>query len=314
MKHERVDIETEVKQRQVAADYFIDLTDALADTLQDFCEKSDILIHDGNSNPAILITFATAAALETDHAAKVASTMATILRDSLLPITDHTLNENLLPSISRSSALLQTLVSSYANIPETKAVKAAEAHKNLTLQEATLWHLTKAVALFSAFAESLTTIQMALKDYNYAQLSQTDKEIKRIFDSLIDRYASEHQKDIQNYISDVTSAVDAIHDLKSDYRTNPAVAQYIKSSSDLPKIIRNLRETHQTESILPDFLAFVTKYETLQNLAKKQKKAAKSQPPIQATVNLNIDHFINNGTFTDNSVTLPPKESKLLNE
>lgn len=48
MKHERADIETEVKQRQVAANYFIDLTDALADTLQDFCEKSDILIHDGN--------------------------------------------------------------------------------------------------------------------------------------------------------------------------------------------------------------------------------------------------------------------------
>jgi len=49
MKHERVDIETEVKQRQVAADYFIDLTDALTKTLQDFCEKSDLLIRDGTA-------------------------------------------------------------------------------------------------------------------------------------------------------------------------------------------------------------------------------------------------------------------------
>jgi len=109
MKHERLDIETEVKQRQVAADYFIDLTDALTKTLQDFCEKSDLLIHDGNSNPAILITFATAAALETDHAANIAGTMAAILKDSLLPITGRTLNENLQPSITKTSALLQTL-------------------------------------------------------------------------------------------------------------------------------------------------------------------------------------------------------------
>lgn len=226
-------------------------------------------------------------------------------------ISDRNLNENLLPSITKTGSLLQTLVSSYSNIPDPKAVKAAQAHKNVHLQEATLWHLTKAVALFSAFTESLTTIQMALKDYNYAQLSQTDKEIKRIFGCLLDRYASEHEKELQTYISDVTSPSDAIHDLKSDYRTNPAVAQYIKSSSDLPKIIRNLRETHQTESILPDFLAFVTKYEALQELAKKQKKAAKSQPPIQATVNLNIDHFINNGTFTDNSNTMIQSSSPL---
>lgn len=314
MKHERVDIETEVKQRQVAADYFIDLTDALTKTLQDFCEKSDLLIHDGNSNPAILITFATAAALETDHAAKIAGTMAAILKDSLLPITGRTLNENLQPSITKTSALLQTLVSSYFNIPEAKAIKAAQAHKNANLQEATIWHLTKAVTLFSAFAESLNNIQISLKDYNYAQLSQTDKEIKHIFDILLSRYAAEHEKELHAYTTEITSASDAIHDLKSDYRTNPAVAQYIKTTSDLPKIIRNLRETHQTESILPDFLAFVTKHELLQDLAKKQKKAAKPQPPIQATVNLNIDHFINNGTFTDNSLNLPPKDAKLLNE
>jgi len=269
MKHERLDIETEVKQRQVAADYFIDLTDALTKTLQDFCEKSDLLIHDGNSNPAILITFATAAALETDHAANIAGTMAAILKDSLLPITGRTLNENLKPSITKTSALLQTLVSSYSNIPEAKAIKAAQAHKNANLQEATIWHLTKAVTLFSAFAESLNSIQMSLKDYNYAQLSQTDKEIKHIFDILLSRYAAEHEKELHAYNTEIASASDAIHDLKSDYRTNPAVAQYIKTTSDLPKIIRNLREAHQTESIFPDFLAFVTKYEALQDLAKK---------------------------------------------
>lgn len=36
------------------------------------------------------------------------------------------------------------------------------------------------------------------------------------------------------------------------------------------------------------------------------------QQPVN--INIAIDRFINNGTFTDNSVAIPPNESKLLNE
>ena len=90
-----IDTESLMQQRKVAAEYFVDLTTELLHTLEHFCIKVNQLTQDGNQNPAVIVTLATAAALETDTTARFATTMVNILKGSLLPLSNSKIEPQL---------------------------------------------------------------------------------------------------------------------------------------------------------------------------------------------------------------------------
>lgn len=290
MKRETIDLETEMQQRQKAGEYFADLTDSLSSSLDTFITKTNSLMEDGNANPAIFIALAVAAALETDHVAGMASAMTRVLKTALLPLSDRKINKDLEKRLSQAHNLVQNLVSAVGSTTEKQAVEAAQKHQNQQLRESTLWLLASAMPTLTAFTQSLSNLQVALKDCTYALLGESDADIKRLFQVSADRYEAEHTAQLESFLQEDLDPAETLRDLKSDYRQNPAVALYIKSSTDIPHIIHKLREQQQTESVLLDLYEYRMKQKALQSRISKQRKK-------KAVIN--IEHLTNNGVINE---------------
>ena len=289
-RKENIDLETEMLQRQKAGEYFADLTDSLSSSLDTFINKTNSLMQDGNANPAIFIALAVAAALETDHVAGMASAMTRVLKTALLPLSDRKINKDLEKRLSQSHSLVQNLVSAVGSTTEKQAVEAAQKHQNQQLRESTLWLLASAMPTLTAFTQSLSNLQVALKDCTYALLGESDADIKRLFQVSADRYEAEHTAQLESFLLEDLDPAETLRDLKSDYRQNPAVALYIKSSTDIPHIIHKLREQQQTESVLLDLYEYRMKQKALQSRISKQRKK-------KAVIN--IEHLTNNGIINE---------------
>ena len=290
MKRETIDLETEMQQRQKAGEYFADLTDSLSASLDTFITKTNSLMEDGNANPAIFIALAVAAALETDHVAGMASAMSRVLKTALLPLSDRKINKDLEKRLSQSHSLVQNLVSAVGSTTEKQAVEAARKHQNQQLRESTFWLLASAMPTLTAFTQSLSNLQVALKDCTYALLGESDADIKRLFQASSERYEAEHTAQLESFLQEDLDPAETLRDLKSDYRQNPAVALYIKSSTDIPHIIHKLREQQQTESVLLDLYEYRMKQKALQSRISKQRKK-------KAVIN--IEHLTNNGVINE---------------
>lgn len=289
-RKETIDLETEMLQRQKAGEYFADLTDSLSASLDTFINKTNSLMQDGNANPAIFIALAVAAALETDHVAGMASAMTRVLKTALLPLSDRKINKDLEKRLSQSHSLVQNLVSAVGSTTEKQAVEAAQKHQNQQLRESTLWLLASAMPTLTAFTQSISNLQVALKDCTYALLGESDADIKRLFQVSADRYEAEHTAQLDSFLKEDLDPAETLRDLKSDYRQNPAVALYIKSSTDIPHIIHKLREQQQTESVLLDLYEYRMKQKALQpRISKQRKKKAV----------INIEHLTNNGVINE---------------
>ena len=290
LKIENIDLETEMQQRQKAGEYFADLTDSLSASLDTFITKTNSLMEDGNANPAIFIALAVAAALETDHVAGMASAMSRVLKTALLPLSDRKINKDLEKRLSQSHSLVQNLVSAVGSTTEKQAVEAARKHQNQQLRESTFWLLASAMPTLTAFTQSLSNLQVALKDCTYALLGESDADIKRLFQASSERYEAEHTAQLESFLQEDLDPAETLRDLKSDYRQNPAVALYIKSSTDIPHIIHKLREQQQTESVLLDLYEYRMKQKALQSRISKQRKK-------KAVIN--IEHLTNNGVINE---------------
>ena len=289
-RKETIDLETEMQQRQKAGEYFADLTDSLSSSLDTFISKTNSLMQDGNANPAIFIALAVAAALETDHVAGMASAMTRVLKTALLPLSERKINKDLENRLSQAHNLVQNLVSAVGSTTEKQAVEAARKHQNQQLRESTLWLLASAMPPLTAFTQSLSNLQVALKDCTYALLGESDADIKRLFQVSADRYEAEHTAQLDSFLQEDLDPAETLRDLKSDYRQNPAVALYIKSSTDIPHIIHKLREQQQTESVLLDLYEYRMKQKALQpRISKQRKKKAV----------INIEHLTNNGVINE---------------
>ena len=290
LKIENIDLETEMQQRQKAGEYFADLTDSLSASLDTFITKTNSLMEDGNANPAIFIALAVAAALETDYVAGMASAMSRVLKTALLPLSDRKINKDLEKRLSQSHSLVQNLVSAVGSTTEKQAVEAARKHQNQQLRESTFWLLASAMPTLTAFTQSLSNLQVALKDCTYALLGESDADIKRLFQASSERYEAEHTAQLESFLQEDLDPAETLRDLKSDYRQNPAVALYIKSSTDIPHIIHKLREQQQTESVLLDLYEYRMKQKALQSRISKQRKK-------KAVIN--IEHLTNNGVINE---------------
>lgn len=290
LKIENIDLETEMQQRQKAGEYFADLTDSLSASLDTFINKTNSLMQDGNANPAIFIALAVAAALETDYVAGMASAMTRVLKTALLPLSDRKINKDLEKRLSQSHSLVQNLVSAVGSTTEKQAVEAAQKHQNQQLRESTLWLLASAMPTLTAFTQSLSNLQVALRDCTYALLGESDADIKRLFQASSERYEAEHTVQLESFLQEDLDPAETLRDLKSDYRQNPAVALYIKSSTDIPHIIHKLREQQQTESVLLDLYEYRMKQKALQSRISKQRKK-------KAVIN--IEHLTNNGVINE---------------
>ena len=290
MKRETIDLETEMQQRQKAGEYFADLTDSLSSSLDTIITKTNSLMEDGNANPAIFFALAVAAALETDHVAGMASAMSRVLKTALLPLSDRKINKDLEKRLSQSHSLVQNLVSAVGSTTEKQAVEAARKHQNQQLRESTFWLLASAMPTLTAFTQSLSNLQVALKDCTYALLGESDADIKRLFQASSERYEAEHTAQLESFLQEDLDPAETLRDLKSDYRQNPAVALYIKSSTDIPHIIHKLREQQQTESVLLDLYEYRMKQKALQSRISKQRKK-------KAVIN--IEHLTNNGVINE---------------
>ena len=290
LKIENIDLETEMQQRQKAGEYFADLTDSLSASLDTFITKTNSLMEDGNANPAIFIALAVAAALETDYVAGMASAMSRVLKTALLPLSDRKINKDLEKRLSQSHSLVQNLVSAVGSTTEKQAVEAARKHQNQQLRESTFWLLASAMPTLTAFTQSLSNLQVALKDCTYALLGESDADIKRLFQASSERYEAEHIAQLESFLQEDLDPAETLRDLKSDYRQNPAVALYIKSSTDIPHIIHKLREQQQTESVLLDLYEYRMKQKALQSRISKQRKK-------KAVIN--IEHLTNNGVINE---------------
>ena len=289
-RKETIDLETEMQQRQKAGEYFADLTDSLSASLDTFITKTNSLMEDGNANPAIFIALAVAAALETDHVAGMASAMSRVLKTALLPLSERKINKDLEKRLSQAHNLVQNLVSAVGSTTEKQAVEAARKHQNQQLRESTSWLLASAMPTLTAFTQSLSNLQVALKDCTYALLGESDADIKRLFQASSERYEAEHTAQLESFLQDDLDPAETLRDLKSDYRQNPAVALYIKSSTDIPHIIHKLREQQQTESVLLDLYEYRMKQKALQSRISKQRKK-------KAVIN--IEHLTNNGVINE---------------
>lgn len=290
LKIENIDLETEMQQRQKAGEYFADLTDSLSASLDTFITKTNSLMEDGNANPAIFIALAVAAALETDHVAGMASAMSRVLKTALLPLSERKINKDLEKRLSQAHNLVQNLVSAVGSTTEKQAVEAARKHQNQQLRESTFWLLASAMPTLTAFTQSLSNLQVALKDCTYALLGESDADIKRLFQASSERYEAEHTAQLESFLQEDLDPAETLRDLKSDYRQNPAVALYIKSSTDIPHIIHKLREQQQTESVLLDLYEYRMKQKALQSRISKQRKK-------KAVIN--IENFTNNGVINE---------------
>lgn len=311
-----IDTEALMQQRRVAAEYFVDLTTELLHTLEHFCVKVNQLTQDGNQNPAVIVALATAAALETDTTARFATTMVNILKGSLLPLSNSKIEPQLDSKITETRVLVRSLIEAYSNIPEKKIKEVAAAHADATLQESTTWTLVNAVKTFTAFNASLTNLQSALKDCTYALVSQDDKTINSLFQTARARFNEEHQEDLNAFLHDVTSATEAVKDLKSDYRSNTAVIHFIKNPDQPVRVIKRLRDEHFTEATLLDIFEYKMKYDALQAIIKNQKKSEKHSQSAP-TINYQIGVLNNNGTITANSyeqLTAPTTVKQIENE
>ena len=285
-RKERIDLETEMKQRQTAAEYFADLTDSLSSSLDTFITKTNALMQDGNANPAIFIALATAAALETDHVASMATAMGRVLKSALLPLSDRKINEDLEKRITDTHSLVQNLVTAVGSTTEKQALEAAEKHQDTQLRHSTVFLLACATPTLMAFKQSLSTLQLALKDCTYALLAQTDEDIKRLFKQSSDRYDNEHTGELESFLKEITDPAEALRDLKSDYRSNTAVSLFIKHPTDVPQVIKKLREQHQTETVLQELYEYRMKQAALQDLIaqQKKKKPQAQAPTVQVTI------------------------------
>ena len=290
LKIENIDLETEMQQRQKAGEYFADLTDSLSASLDTFITKTNSLMEDGNANPAIFIALAVAAALETDHVAGMASAMSRVLKTALLPLSERKINKDLEKRLSQAHNLVQNLVSAVGSKTEKQAVEASRKHQNQQLRESTFWLLASAMPTLTAFTQSLSNLQVALKDCTYALLGESDADIKRLFQASSERYEAEHTAQLESFLQEDLDPAETLRDLKSDYRQNPAVALYIKSSTDIPHIIHKLREQQQTESVLLDLYEYRMKQKALQSRISKQRKK-------KAVIN--IEHLTNNGVINE---------------
>lgn len=290
LKIENIDLETEMQQRQKAGEYFADLTDSLSASLDTFITKTNSLMEDGNANPAIFIALAVAAALETDHVVGMASAMSRVLKTALLPLSERKINKDLEKRLSQAHNLVQNLVSAVGSTTEKQAVEAARKHQNQQLRESTFWLLASAMPTLTAFTQSLSNLQVALKDCTYALLGESDADIKRLFQASSERYEAEHTAQLESFLQEDLDPAETLRDLKSDYRQNPAVALYIKSSTDIPHIIHKLREQQQTESVLLDLYEYRMKQKALQSRISKQRKK-------KAVIN--IEHLTNNGVINE---------------
>lgn len=313
---QHIDTEALMQQRKVAAEYFVDLTKELLHTLEHFCVKVNQLTQDGNQNPAVIVALATAAALETDTTARFSSTMVNILKGSLLPLTNRNINLQLDAKITESREMVRSLIEAYSNIPEKKIKEVASAHTDATLQESTTWNLVNAVKAFTAFNASLTNLQSSLKDCTYALISQDDKTIKSLFETVSTRFNKEHQEDLDAFLHDVTSAPEAVKDLKSDYRSNAAVSHFIKNPDQPVRVIKRLRDEHFIEDTLLDLFEYKMKYDALQAIIKNQKKSEKHSQSAP-TINYQIGVLNNNGTINANSyeqLPVSPQTKQIGNE
>ena len=290
LKIENIDLETEMQQRQKAGEYFADLTDSLSASLDTFINKTNSLMQAGNANPAIFIALAVAAALETDHVAGMASAMSRVLKTALLPLSERKINKDLEKRLSQAHNLVQNLVSAVGSTTEKQAVEASRKHQNQQLRESTFWLLASAMPTLTAFTQSLSNLQVALKDCTYALLGESDADIKRLFQASSERYEAEHTAQLESFLQEDLDPAETLRDLKSDYRQNPAVALYIKSSTDIPHIIHKLREQQQTESVLLDLYEYRMKQKALQSRISKQRKK-------KAVIN--IEHLTNNGVINE---------------
>ena len=290
LKIENIDLETEMQQRQKAGEYFADLTDSLSASLDTFINKTNSLMQDGNANPAIFIALAVAAALETDYVAGMASAMSRVLKTALLPLSERKINKDLEKRLSQAHNLVQNLVSAVGSTTEKQAVEASRKHQNQQLRESTFWLLASAMPTLTAFTQSLSNLQVALKDCTYALLGESDADIKRLFQASSERYEAEHTAQLESFLQEDLDPAETLRDLKSDYRQNPAVALYIKSSTDIPHIIHKLREQQQTESVLLDLYEYRMKQKALQSRISKQRKK-------KAVIN--IEHLTNNGVINE---------------
>ena len=290
LKIENIDLETEMQQRQKAGEYFADLTDSLSASLDTFINKTNSLMQDGNANPAIFIALAVAAALETDHVAGMASAMSRVLKTALLPLSERKINKDLEKRLSQAHNLVQNLVSAVGSTTEKQAVEASRKHQNQQLRESTFWLLASAMPTLTAFTQSLSNLQVALKDCTYALLGESDADIKRLFQASSERYEAEHTAQLESFLQEDLDPAETLRYLKSDYRQNPAVALYIKSSTDIPHIIHKLREQQQTESVLLDLYEYRMKQKALQSRISKQRKK-------KAVIN--IEHLTNNGVINE---------------
>lgn len=290
LKIENIDLETEMQQRQKAGEYFADLTDSLSASLDTFINKTNSLMQDGNANPAIFIALAVAAALETDHVAGMASAMSRVLKTALLPLSERKINKDLEKRLSQAHNLVQNLVSAVGSTTEKQAAEASRKHQNQQLRESTFWLLASAMPTLTAFTQSLSNLQVALKDCTYALLGESDADIKRLFQASSERYEAEHTAQLESFLQEDLDPAETLRDLKSDYRQNPAVALYIKSSTDIPHIIHKLREQQQTESVLLDLYEYRMKQKALQSRISKQRKK-------KAVIN--IEHLTNNGVINE---------------
>ena len=298
---QHIDTEALMQQRKVAAEYFVDLTTELLHTLEHFCVKVNQLTQDGNQNPAVIVAIATAAALETDTTARFATTMVNILKGSLLPLTNRKVDSKLDSKITKSRETVRSLIEAYSNIQDKKIATAAAKHQDVQLQESTNWLLVNAVKTFTAFNASLTNLQSALKDCTYALICQDDKTIKTLFEQACKHYTEDHKQDLDAFLEDVTSAVEATKDLKNDYRQNAAVGLYIKNPNDPVRVIKRLRDNHTTESEALDLLEFQMKFAALQRLAKEQKSLGRSAQTGNTTIHLQVETLNNSGVINNNT-------------
>lgn len=305
-----------MQQRKVAAEYFVDLTTELLHSPEHFCIKVNQLTQDGNQNPAVIVSLATSAALETETTARFTTTMANILKGSLLPLTNRKVDSKLDSKITESRETVRSLIEAYSNIQDKKIATAAAKHQDVQLQESTNWLLVNAVKTFTAFNASLTNLQSALKDCTYALVSQDDKTINSLFQTARARFNEEHQEDLNAFLHDVTSAPEAVKDLKSDYRSNTAVIHLIKNPNQHVRVIKRLRDEHFTEATLLDIFEYKMKYDALQAIIKNQKKSEKHSQSAP-TINYQIGVLNNNGTITANSyeqLTAPTTVKQIENE
>ena len=199
-RKETIDLETEMQQRQKAGEYFADLTDSLSASLDTFITKTNSLMEDGNANPAIFIALAVAAALETDHVAGMASAMSRVLKTALLPLSERKINKDLEKRLSQAHNLVQNLVSAVGSTTEKQAVEASRKHQNQQLRESTFWLLASAMPTLTAFTQSLSNLQVALKDCTYALLGESDADIKRLFQASSERYEAEHTAQLESFL------------------------------------------------------------------------------------------------------------------